>query len=137
MHLYVVARGVLNEIKRWERALENQFLPTKYIHPETKKIEEGFVQLGVRPVQLYEIVFPKEQLNRVLNIVNPSVGSYADRYKSGYKWINRIAKFLGLKKIPKWTPEPITPMYKSPWVGVHGIGIKEDVKHPDNGGEMI
>ena len=118
MHLYVVARGVKTHQDNWVTDLLAKYLPYEY-----EKGKQGLVQLSVRPVQMYEIVFPESQLDEVLKAVKP--GKVA-----GYPWLDNISKMfsklLKLKKIPEFTDDGKFRMAPHA-VTVHGIGIKDDI----------
>lgn len=117
MHLYVIARGIVDRLNRWENDCLAQYYPYKY----AKDKPLGMVQLNVRPVQLYEIVFPKESLPKVLSYLWP---------KSIEKKSNMLCTFLrkvlGLKRFPSM--KGLKPHFQamSRNVTVHPVGMKED-----------
>jgi hypothetical protein len=118
-HLLVAVRGQRDRINNWE----NDLL-ARYNDYEFKKGEKGALQLGVRPVRLYEIVFPENKLQETLSLVNPGA-SWNEKYNKYFNWIRKL---LGLKKIPEYQrvnyPHNI-------FVEVVGIGIKDDRKDAD------
>jgi hypothetical protein len=135
MHLYVIARGIKDDLERWENDILAQYVKHDVIVDGKK--QEGKVRVAVRPVQLYEIVFPEKSLNRVLNIVKPSIKDYGGRYKYFYKMFAGLRKILGLSSIPEWQTENNGEFFVSnKWVGVHGIGLKKD-KFDKNGIELL
>lgn len=147
MHLYVVARGQIDRLRRWENELSSKYFPymisagrrdntnTKWLVPP----QYGMLQLAIRPVQLYEIVFPEEALTDVLKIIQP-YGGYGISPKM-IKFFRKLLKMgkIELKDIPKVEPDmgvldkdgnfipPRTFSYRD-FVDVMGIGIKEDKK---------
>ena len=118
--MYVIARGLY--LNRWVEDLSHKYLPYEYL-PGVK----GHIQLAVRPVQLFEIAFPEPQLQKVLNIVNPTIDDYSGKYKWLYNIIKSIAKMLGLKKLPKGMKPIVDADTVKDWMmGVHLVGIKKD-----------
>jgi hypothetical protein len=121
MHLYVLTRGVLNATKDWENALSHQYLPFEVLEKGKKVPTKYLSQLAVRPVNLYEIVFPEESLQDVLGMVKP----VSHETVSG-KWawlVNFLSKKLGLTKIPDYKPKQL-PLGDN--VTVIGLGLKKD-----------
>ena len=119
MHLYVMARGNRDHLNRWE----NDLLARYFSYEHEKGKPKAILQLNVRPIQIYEITFPAEHLNEVLQCVKP--GGY-EHYKFYEKLKDFFVKLFGLKPIPEWKPDG---KFRTPTVavGVHGIGIKEDL----------
>ena len=67
MHFYCIARGIRTRQAEWVEALGSIYLPYK----NDAEQPAGLVQLSVRPIQLYEIVFPEDQKDYVLSTINP------------------------------------------------------------------
>lgn len=129
MHLYVIARGQPDEINRWENDLHGQFLDYEI---KNKNVFEGDKipaswRLSMREIKLYEVVFPEPQLEKVLNMIKPSVDDYGGRYKIFHKTIKILKSLLGLKPIPKWEKKTCLFDQYHQHVGVHAIGIKKDM----------
>ncbi len=121
MHLYVLTRGILSATKTWENDLAAQYLPFKVLEKGKKKPSPYLAQLAVRPVNLYEIVFPEECLNDVLGMVKPNcTKGVAGKFS---KFINMFSKMMGLTKIPDYTPKILPP---GDGVSVIGLGLKKD-----------
>lgn len=125
MHLFVVARGIADRINRWENDLLARY--TDYI-PEAGKIGPagtlGKLQLGVRPIRLYEIAFPEGYLDNVLKLIRPDwdYGGKLDFCAMV------LRKMLKLEKIPKYDANaPVGgTFFHRDHVAVTGIGIKRD-----------
>ena len=120
MHLYVLARGIKPNLDKFVNDLLAQYLPYRF-GPEKGMV--GQIQLGVRPIELLEIAFPKESLDQVLEMVWPY-----DETGGIHKYVSFIRKLIpGLKDIP---PRPkkakFTPRVYRKSVSVLGLGIKED-----------
>ena len=81
------------------------------------------MQFQVRPIQLYEFVFPEERQEEVIGMIQP--------YAIG-KWRDRAAKilrtFLGLEEIPKGISREGKRYINIESIEVIGIGIKKDGK---------
>ena len=121
MHLYVLTRGILSATKQWENDLSAEYLPFEVLEKGKKKPTKYLSQLAVRPVNLYEIVFPEECLQDVLGMVKPSfskgvVGKFS-------RFIKIFMRMMGLKKIPDYKPK-LLPLGDG--VTVIGLGLKKD-----------
>ena len=112
-----------------------QFLPTYKdgkpiflgVTEDGKPIKE-FRRLSIRPVQLFEIGFAKEELDNVLSMVCPS--SYiTERFPVLNMTAKALRKTLGLKEAP--VPKTINPLLQpnlvDKAVAVIPIGTKEDI----------
>src|SRR3990167_10847375 len=113
MHLYVLAKGIKPHLDTWQSELLAQKVPLMqsgspvFITPEGKKTLEPVsgaqqicIQLAVRPIQLFEIGFPKEHLDWVL--ANVGTGDYIlDRYPILNYGAKTLRKIMGLKEVPK------------------------------------
>lgn len=114
MHLYVVVRGHKPRVEEWANELLGQYLP--YQH----KDGHGLLQLGVRPVQLYELAFPEEHYDTILATIQP----YDNRAST---LTGLLRKTLRLKKIKEGVkPNFFSGVHKD--VSVMGVGVKHDVK---------
>ena len=113
-------------VRQWQEDLSAQYLPFKF------KGEKTAVRLSVRPVQLYEIGFPEDQLDTVMNMVGSS-DYILKRYPVLDKMAKWMRKFLKLKPVPK-PKKPfkiMQPNNTNKAVAVVPIGIKDDIKHSD------
>lgn len=150
MHLYILVRGIKHQQDRFIKALSEQFVPdwvknekgefalSGNYHPKSGIWMQDYQQVAVRPMELYEVVFPEPELNRVLWMLKP-----AHKYKKKYKWItfvvDKIASILGLEKCPEVDTtkhEDWQPISKNKHVVVETIGIKKDEWTPD-GNEQL
>lgn len=120
MHLYLIARGVPRELRRFQEDLELARVAVN---------DGDTLGVGVREVKLYEVAVPKQAMGALLGYI----GNDQDLGKwTKFKSMLRTA--LRLKKLPKVEPQSQR-MYR-PHVGIHYIGIKED-KNNDDGTEHI
>lgn len=121
VHLYLLTRGIKPNVDRFV----NDMLATYVPHGNG-----GMVQVAMRPIQLWEVVFPKQHLPLICNTImypnDPNAKS-----DSRYTYINALnsmlRKIIKLKKIPKYDPHttPRKIVFKDA-VAVYPIGIKED-----------
>lgn len=130
MHLYVMARGIAPRLNQWE----NDLLATHYSfkHEENKPL--GLLQLGVRPIRMYELAFPEEHLNNVLQKIQPGQ-SWNPAYD---KYINIIRTMMKLEKIPEVPKPDVNNFLYREFVDCTALGIKRDqFFNPTKGIEQI
>ena len=121
MHFYCITRGVKPNVDRFISDLQAQYYPFKYQN-------SNLIQMGVRPIQLWELVFPKESMNEVLatcNICPPNLTSSQAKLAALMRLCLKAKK---IPEIPKDTPRRIV-FNKD--IEVTPIGIKEDKMHED------
>lgn len=146
MHLYVAARGNLDRLKRWENDLTGKYNP--YLINAGRRTTDnkgwlvapvwGMYQLAVRPIQLYEIIFPEHAKDAVLGMIQP-YGGYGIKPLKTKILRGALSKMLGidLEEIPEVKPEegvvdqegnftPPRNFLIRDGVDVLGIGIKKD-----------
>ena len=117
---------------RWVNDLLARYYPYEY-----KKGEWGQLQLSVRPIQLYEIVFPEKMEQEVLGLIRPvkyDRGNMRNLFDE--TMLATMRKILGAdKKIGKIPPEEPRYLMNRNDIEVIGIGLKKDVF--ENGVEKI
>ncbi len=145
MHLQIIVRGILPQVRLWESMMQNHHFKWKRINIKTKKEEIVLVQGGLRTSVLgtYEFIFPEESLPEVLSFLGftdkskiEAIPSFMNKTKLAV-----LRKLCGVKKIPKSAFEEAkkiqpTIYFKDyerglstitvPGVSVHPIGIRED-----------
>ena len=126
MHVYIATRGQKEKVDKFIQDLGSQYFKYKHSPHET----EGWVQLGVRPIEIWEIAFPKQHLNEVLATLNGSCFKITAKRKLEKPLailFTAVRKLLRLKDVPLPIP-PNTPMRitQHNYVDVKFIGIKED-----------
>ena len=115
MHLYALTRGIKHEIDNWVNDMCAQYFPYA-----GGKI---MVQLSMRPVQLWEIVAPKEALPELLKIMHWD-GNYRKDIKAH---MTVLRKILNAKKIPKFDYSKVpTRITRNSLVAMYPIGFKPD-----------
>lgn len=149
MHLILMTRGIQQSRDLWRKFMETQWFDWKrqpilkddnnnFLRNPDGSLKRGAdqfsrVQGALRPIELWEYVFPQESLQEVLAMMNmhKSYNNLRPEVKN-YAWILR--KLTGAKKIPDM-PEL---QKKEPWeitqksIPMNGmcaypIGIREDV----------
>jgi len=140
MHLYMITRGIKQDVERFIRDLEAQYLPYK--------MDAGTIgiQLQVRPIQLWEIAFCKENLPVVLKTVGNPGYETTIRPDINLKF-QILRKIFKAKKIPPLDLKDVKPLtmfglHSSPPanIAVYPFGIKEDgifTEGRQKGGERI
>lgn len=123
MHLDVITRGIKHEVDRTMNSLQAQFFPYKY------KGKNEYLQFGVRPIQFWELTFPKPCLPDVQKMIwktNENMETHANMIKTPSMMIRKMLK---LDKVPAFDEKiPLRLTYISPAVAFHPVGIKEDVQ---------
>ena len=117
MHLYIITRGIKWATERFKNELGAKYLPFKY------KGKDVAVQTAVRPIELLEVVFPKEHKDIMLNSV--LLPSREVKHKKHKKWVTAIRKVLGVQKIPEYSREQAFPIFKE-HIDITAIGVKDD-----------
>lgn len=124
MHLFIGTRGIKNSVDAWIRDLQAQY----YTLLNSKNINQS-VQMSVRPIQLWELVFPKEHFQEVLRSVEfPLEDGIMASQGHLDKYMILMRKLLKAKKIPPIEPGPrrILAPRDRPNIQVVGLGYKED-----------
>lgn len=132
----MITRGIKNEVDRWVEHMSSQYF----------SYGTGQVQLSMRPIQFWEVVFPKESLNEVLKLIN-----WPGKHREDLRWkMEFIRKRLKLDPIPpidiskvqySW-PRVIPGQFVAPIpIGLKKDGtwpLKQDIPdHPMKGMEQL
>ncbi len=129
MHIDFIAEGWQKELDEFERWMETRVFPMEIEHKDGKK-EIIQVPGALRPRRAYTYVFPRENLDLVLNTLgfNDSVHKVD---KKGTKilghTISVIRKFLRLKPLPKPDKSKGTFPMVTKNVRLVGIGMRDDI----------
>lgn len=124
MHLYLITRGIKHDVDRFINDLQAQYYPFK-----SKSKENLHVQLAVRPMQLWELVMPEDQLPSVQKMIfdkNTSIRKLHEVKLAVFR------KMLGAKKIPKFDEKLPTRIIYKENIGLYPIGIKKDHYNEDH-----
>lgn len=121
----MIVRGIKHASDRFINELSAKYLSLPMTNKKNGKVTIANAQVQVRPVQLYEVVFPKEQLDVMLQTLFPLTdGSTAyKKFQTIVRWAKRL---MGLKPIPKeWNRKNHMLVCKD-GVEIIGIGLKDD-----------
>ncbi len=124
MHLYIITRGIKNFVDQFITELQGKYLPFKYQDDKGNLINTQ-AQVAVRPIQLWEIVFPEEQKDLMLNTIlrgSPTNGLQHAKHK---KFIWTLRKCLGVEKISEYKKDFLIPISIN-HTEIIGIGTKKD-----------
>ena len=103
----------------------------KYLPFDHKTKGKGVLNLMCNPIQLVDIIFPKEHLNCIVNTLggnNLAGGETSKKYPKYIKWIRKLAKLKPIENIDEKVLK--LPIHNQN-VEIIGIGIKEDGELPD------
>jgi len=139
MHLYFISRGVKHQRDVWITWMQSQLFSWERTNLSSGKKEIIPVQGALRPVELWEYVFPEEHLDQVLNnmmFTSESAKCY-EHVKGKNISMAVMRKALGAKPIPKFKIMPIDKMMRINGVALEPIGIRKDnrgnLKDPTTG----
>jgi len=119
MHIYLITRGIKSDVDRFINDLRGKYLPFK-----DALNRNLMVQTAVRPIQFWEIVFPKEHRDIMLTtIFDKNLGK--TQHSKHQKWLWALRKVLGADPIPEYKTDQFLPIYKQN-IEMVGVGIKED-----------
>lgn len=130
MHVYFITRGIKHSVDRFINELSAKYLPFKM------QGKDAMLQTSVRPIQLWEVVFPKEHKDIMLTTLFPD-GEIC-QHKRHKKFLALIRRALGkdVKPIGEWDKtKGAMPLYRA-HTEFAAIGIKED-RDLDDGTEAI
>ena len=141
MHLYLLTRGIKSEVDKFITELQGRYLPYELkSENQFKDMQGNFMkpgqynmQVAVRPIQLWEIVYP-EPMNDVMcsTIFGASKGAPQHGWQN--KIIGILRKMLGIEKLEEYKDVPPFPISKFHMECV-AIGTKKD--RYENGNEML
>ena len=126
MHFVFMASGIKHELDQVEKYLET--MPCK-LPFKTADGKEGssIIQAALRPIRLYQYVFPRDDLNIILNTLNVETNLKSANWSMPNSYLAMLRKAMKLKKIPE--PDKTAGQFPFPKpcnVRFLGIGIKED-----------
>ena len=129
MELTFITRGKSDEVYEFAKWLSTRHLPLK-LHKADGTEEVQLMECQLRPLQLWQFVFPKENLDIVLNTLNLPRDD-----KQSFQGYNINPKLFALRKLlgAKPIPQPVDKLSKMfmPYdrfkhVGIIGVGLRED-----------
>ena len=113
--------------------------------PYASPNEQGLrhtVQLGVHPIQLYELVFPKEHFELILNTISPNFNNTGEgQYGGNQSIMNKLEKLrflLKAQKIPKMDLRGKTRfIIRNAAVSMYPFAVREDSVWTDAPTEVL
>jgi len=122
-----MTRGVKHQVDQFITGLQSQFFPYGKVKEDGTR---ELVQLAVRPIQLWELVFPKEHMNTVLKTVGyPPVKDWKSKYMMALRLMLKAKPVPGNIDMSKVPMRPIQGIC----VGTELIGMREDKIWPEKG----
>lgn len=119
MHLHIVTRGIQHKVKKFIDDLSSQYFP----YEDTGR----GIALAVRPIQLWELVFPKNALHQVCK----TIGTSENMTEKEKIMAAGLRTLLGSKRLPRMDLKNVLPrMVLKNDVAVYPIGYKEDKNWP-------
>lgn len=129
MHLYFLTRGVKQQRDLFVMFMQSQMFNWKRKNLKTNKDETIAVQGALRPIELWEYVFPEECLSEVLTMLDIKnvVAKYGSLGKTKEKILRRM---LGkdVKPLPDWKETKINKYVEKRGLAIYPIGIKKDLR---------
>jgi len=127
MHIYALTRGLKERVDKYIKELEciKFAYGKKPDKNDPKKLVDGLIPMMVRPIQLWEFVFPEKHFPTILKTLDYG---WNNEPKVGQFMLDRLRQLLKAKKIP-WI-DPNTPRLPVENNGVvcYPFGIREDAK---------
>lgn len=127
-----MSRGVVGMRDEWVAQMRSTFFNFPRKNLKTGEIEMHRVQLAMRPIELWECVFPQESLEEFQTMVHHHSGNDG-HWGQGLAKTNialaGLRKMLGakyLKPLEKGIAMPVDKFIHTPGFGANFIGIKED-----------
>ena len=147
MHFFFLTRGVKQQRDLFVKFMETQMWKWKRKNLTTGKDEFIQVQGGLRPLELWEYIFPDECLDEVLTVLELDENG-KNRWALGRTKSAILRKALGkgtegnkIKPVPKFKKAKTNKYVELRGVAVYPIGIKEDaheaIKEWDYQQEML
>lgn len=127
MHLFFITRGIKQQRDLFLLFMQSQMFPWVRTNLKTGKEEIERVQGALRPIELWEYVFPEEHLDEVCTMLGKSdnAGSYWGTGSAKYG-LPLLRKALDVKKLPDIKSVPTSRYIPHEGLGIEVIGIKKD-----------
>lgn len=125
LHLYIITRGIKNSVDQFITELQGKYLPFKWRRNKDSPMQNFNVQVAVRPIQLWEIVFPEEHKDLMLTTVLGKDFKGKTQHRKHDKFVFGLRKILGVEKIGDFKTDAELPITRQA-MEVVGVGIKKD-----------
>ena len=121
----MITRGIKEASEKFIKELSSKYVTLPMTNKKNGKIKDVATVIHIRPIQLWEVVFPKEHRDTLLTTLFPD-----NKGKSNNKGAERIfewiRRFLPMKPIPKEWDMSKKYMVDGEGVDRIALGIKED-----------
>ena len=135
MHIYFGTRGIKHDVDRFINELSAKYLPFKWKAKGDKKAQDVTLQVRVCPIQLWDVSFPKEHEEAMLNHIFP-LGTPNSMTGKLNKFLAIARMGLGLKKIDDFRPSGKNlGILKPQNIDLFAIGKKPDAMIKDKDGD--
>lgn len=125
MHNILMTRGHINNVERFINELSTRYMKFNFFNKDTQKSEERIIQMRVSPIQLWDISFPKEHREIVLNtIYQGGKGEPINPYLNKFVW--GLRKSMGLRKMGDYDKKAWLSMLPPENIEMINIGEKDD-----------
>jgi len=114
MQILIATRGSKRDVDRFIEEMQSKYLPIKV------KGKNMVCNVVYRPIQLGELVFPKERLQTILNTLEPM------NWKRKFNPFNWIRKMIKFKKVPEADGKTLPLPVWNKNIELNIIGLKED-----------
>ena len=130
MHLYFISRGVKHFRDIFVTQMQGRFFPWKRKNLKTGVEEMHAVQGALRPIELWEYVFPEESLPEVIAMLDAhGLGGESVTAPKRTKLLKMgMKKALNAESLPKDIKKVDTMKVFRNGVAIDIIGIKKDKK---------
>lgn len=125
MHLIIGTRGNKESVELFIKELSSKYLNIPFHNKKTGKIVPVANAIHVRPFQLWEIIFPKEDRDLVLTTIFTDKYTHVanPKFKRLFRW---LLKLLPFKKMPEDWDNSRHLMVEHGDVEIVGLGMMDD-----------
>lgn len=132
MHVVIGLRGEIGRQETLIKELSTRYLNFPWYNKETGKMEDKLIQMRVSPMTIWDISFPEQHKDAVLNhLLSGNSGKSQNKYIDKFVWFLR--KCMRLKPIPEYSKNVGLAMKPPMDLEVIGIGVKDDVWLTEDG----
>lgn len=132
MHLVFMTRGILGDVNEFVNELNAQYLPTTVFNHDKNEFEERYLQVRLAPVQLWDLSFPAEHKDIILNtILQGNSGNPQNSYMKKFAWGAR--KAMKLLDVPEYSKDKVMIMQSPKNTEIIALGMKEDLWRDKDG----
>lgn len=120
MHLNIITRGIKRDVDKFIQDLGSHWFPWP---------PKQMVQVACRPIQLWEIVMPRDSLHDVMRMIWNGCNPHNEHGWKEWAGTTALQKILKCRKIPKFDEKiPRLPIYNEN-ISIVPIGIRDDKDH--------